>query len=123
VNGRESNLVTISWGITTVSQYGIFRDAMLYPGGACEWDWRKSDTHHVPGIQPTDVIELVDRGCEVLILSRGMQLVLQTDSRCIDFLKSHSIEHFIEESTMAVQIYNRLVYEGKRVGALIHSTC
>jgi hypothetical protein len=40
----------------------------------------------VPGVQVTDVQELIDNGSEVVILSRGMHLVLQTPPETIDYL-------------------------------------
>jgi len=39
-----------------------YKDAKLFPGGSCEWNWRETATEHVPGIQIADVQELLDRG-------------------------------------------------------------
>ena len=101
----------------------MFHDAKLYPGGGREWDWRETNTHHVPGIQPADVQELIDKQCEVIVLTRGMQLVLQTCPATLELLKDLSITMFLEETNAAVATYNRLVLEGKAVGGLFHSTC
>ena len=119
----ERDHVAISWGRTVVSKHGNFRDAMVYPNGACEWDWRKSNTHHVPGIQLVDIEFLLNNGCDQIVLSRGMQLVLQTDAATIDFLTRAVIPFFIEESSRAVELFNHLRDSGIRVGALLHSTC
>ena len=51
---------------------GSLKDAKLYPGGARAWDWRETGTRHDPGIQPTDVAELLDHGAEVVVLSTGV---------------------------------------------------
>ena len=55
-----------------VDGVGSGRDYKLYPGGGREWDWKETDTHHVPGIQPADVEELLAHGSKVIVLSRGM---------------------------------------------------
>jgi len=71
-----------------------FKDAKVFPGGAREWDWRETGTRHVPGIQPTDVQELIEHGIKVE--------VLQTEA--------------------AVERFNEL-RESVPVGGLFHSTC
>ena len=114
---------SIEWGKIVVDGLGSFRDVKLYPGGGRTWDWTETDTHHVPGIQTSDVQELLDHGSEIIVLSRGMQLVLQTSPETIALLNKLQTPFVIEETKQAVATYNRLVTEGKRVGALFHSTC
>lgn len=120
---KSPKIVRIEWGVVEVDGLGVFRDVKLYPGGGRAWDWRETDTHHVPGIQPSDVEELVQHGSEVIVLSRGMQLVSQTCSETLDVLSELSIHTFVEEKKQAVAVYNRLVAERKAVGGLFHSTC
>ncbi|MGO9599043.1 MAG: MTH938/NDUFAF3 family protein [Isosphaeraceae bacterium] len=106
-----------------VEGLGRGRDFKLYPGGGREWDWTETNTHHVPGIQPTDVQELLERGSKVVVLSRGMQLVLQTCPETLQTLQDKNIRVFVEETRAAVEIYNKLVKEQQLVGGLFHSTC
>ena len=60
------------WGRVSIDGYGAVKDAKLYPGGARAWDWRETGTRHGPGIQPADVVELLDRGASVVVLSTGV---------------------------------------------------
>lgn len=113
----------ISWGKIIVEDLGVFRDAKLYPGGGRKWDWRETDTHHTPGIQPADVQELIDNGSEFIVLSRGMELALQTCPETVEKLDELSIPHVIEETKKAVETYNSKVAAGIAVGGLFHSTC
>ena len=105
-----------------VEGLGSGRDFKLYPGGGRPWDWRESGTHHRPGIQPADVLELVDRGSKVVVLSRGMQLALQTSPETLQLLSNKGITYHIEETKAAVELYNELA-ESEPVGGLFHSTC
>ena len=76
---KQSPRIThISWGHMEVEGLGSGKDFKLYPGGGREWDWRETSTEHVPGIQPSDVQELLEKGSKVVVLSRGMQLMLRT---------------------------------------------
>lgn len=106
-----------------VDGVGSGRDYKLYPGGGREWDWKETDTHHVPGIQPADVEELFDHGSKVIVLSRGMDLVLQTAPETRELLEGRAVAYHIEETNAAVALYNRLAAAGEQVGGLFHSTC
>jgi hypothetical protein len=98
-------------------------DTKLWPGGGRAWDWRETGTHHVPGIQVADVAELLENGATVIVLSRGMELVLQTCPETLEHLSALRIRFQVAETSEAAQIYNRLVERGEAVGGLFHSTC
>lgn len=116
----------LSWGrmeITLNGQTIQFKDCKIWPGGATEWDWRLTGTRHQPGIQPADIEEILAQGVEVLILSRGMDLMLHTCPETEDLLRAKGIEYFIEETKQAAAYFNQLMEEGKKVGGIFHSTC
>ena len=120
---KQSPRIThISWGRMDVEGLGTGRDFKLYPGGGREWDWTETGTHHVPGIQPADVQELLDHGSKVVILTRGMQLVLQTCPETLQMLRDRGVRYHVEETNAAVELYNRLA-QTDAVGGLFHSTC
>ena len=113
----------ISWGRMEVKGVGVGKDFKLWPGGGRQWDWRETDTHHVPGIQPIDIKELLDNGSQTIVLSRGMWLALQTRQETLDLLSEKHIPVHIAETKAATEIYNDLVSGGEAVGGLFHSTC
>ncbi|HYT93862.1 MAG TPA: MTH938/NDUFAF3 family protein [Gemmataceae bacterium] len=119
---RSPRITHISWGRMEVQGVGTGRDFKLYPGGGRAWDWTETDTHHVPGIQPADVEELLEKGSQVVVLTRGMQLVLQTCPETLEMLRERGIAVHVEETRAAVELYNRLA-ETQPVGGLFHSTC
>jgi hypothetical protein len=97
---KQSPRIThISWGRMDVEGLGTGRDFKLYPGGGREWDWTETGTHHVPGIQATDVQELLDHGSKVLILTRGMQLVLRTCPETLQMLHDRGITYHARRRT------------------------
>ncbi len=120
---QSPRILGIEWGKIRVEGLDVGKDVKLYPGGGRGWDWRETGTRHVPGIQPADVEELLEHGSEVVVLSRGMELALQTCPETLEFLKERSITAIVEETNAAVETYNRLVAEGKAVGGLFHVTC
>lgn len=112
----------MSWG-SIDTEAGSFRDAKLWPGGGRNWDWNETGTDHSPGIQPQDAEELVDNGAEVVILGRGQEQRLQVPDDTVSALEERGVEVEVLESSAAVERYNELASEGKKVGALIHTTC
>jgi hypothetical protein len=99
------------------------RDMKLWPGGGRAWDWRETGTHHVPGIQIADVQELLENGARTIVLTRGMELVLQTCPETLEYLAAQDIGVHVAETNEAARVYNEIAERGDPVGGLFHSTC
>ena len=120
---RSPRITHLSWGsIKVVGKDKPFKDAKLFPGGSRELDWRETGTQHVPGIQPTDVEELLKHGAMEVILSKGIYEQLQVCPETLQMLKERGIPTHILQTGEAVRLYNEL-REKKPVGGLFHSTC
>ncbi|MDH3253930.1 MAG: Mth938-like domain-containing protein [Acidobacteriota bacterium] len=115
-------IASLSWGRLELVDGRTFKDAKLYPGGAREWDWRETGTSHTPGIQIADVEELIERGAEVIVLSRGTLGALGIPAGTVDSLERQGIEVHQAKTKAAVTLYNRLVMM-RAVAGLFHSTC
>ena len=100
-----------------------FKDCKVWPEGAKEWDWNVTGTHHRPGIQPADILEILDQKIDIMILSRGMDLMLHTSKETEEILDLRKIKYRIEETKKAVALFNELTKQGMRVGGIFHSTC
>ena len=111
-----------AWGRIETGDGRVFRDAKLWPGGGREWDWGETGTHHVPGIQPADVVELLAHGAETVVLSKGVYKRLQTRPETLDLLSRKGVAVEVLQTEQAVERYNALAAEGP-VGGLFHSTC
>jgi len=113
----------VAWGRIVVEGYGIpFKDAMLFPGGAREWDWRRSETSHESGILWADVERLIREGATTVVLSRGMSGRLKVAPETLRRLGESGIRYFHLWTEDAVQRYNEL-RETEPVGGLFHTTC
>jgi len=119
---RSPSIAKIAWGRLTLEDGRTFRDAKLYPGGAREWDWRETGTHHVPGIQPDDVAELLAHGATAVVLSKGILERLQICAETTAMLAARGVTVHVLQTERAVQLYNELC-ASQPVGGLFHSTC
>lgn len=113
---------SIAWGKITTSEGYIYKDVKLFPGGSRKWDWTETGTHHTPGILIADVQELLRKGSEVLVLSKGFNRRLQVSEGAAEFLAQEEIPYYTLQTEEAVQKYN-ILREEHSTGALIHSTC
>ncbi len=120
---RSPHVRRDGWGYVEVDGLGRLRDAKLWPGGGRAWDWNETGTRHQPGIQPADVLELFEHAPEIVVLSRGRQCRLETCVETLALLADHDLEVAREETGAAIDVYNRLATEGRRVAALLHTTC
>jgi hypothetical protein len=112
------------WGKLDVAGYEkSFRDAKLYPGGTQKWDWKETGTKHEPGIQITDVDDILKQGATIIVLSKGVQLRLKTKPETLAYLSDKGIIVHHLQTEEAIEKYNELAQAGEAVGALIHSTC
>lgn len=119
---KSPEIHSIKWGKVVLGEGQHFKDAKLYPGGAREWDWNETGTHHSPGIQPADVQELLDHGAEVIVLSKGFNSRLQTSRQTEELLERRKIPFYQLQTGDALEKYNEL-RQTQPAGALIHSTC
>jgi hypothetical protein len=113
----------VSWGrIEIEGREGSFKDAKLYPGGSREWDWNETGTRHRPGIQPSDVEELLENGAAVVVLSQGIMGRLQVSPATLQLLEERGVPVHVHRTARAVEVYNELS-DREAVGGLFHTTC
>lgn len=85
---------TLKWGrIECEGVPTVFKDIVLRPGAPpSPWDWRKTGMSHVPGVRVVDLeAELFsgsqEGGLQAVVLSRGMQMVLEVTPEAVESLK------------------------------------
>ena len=115
-------ITKLSWGRIEIGGKQEFKDVKLFPGGCREWNWQETGTNHSPGIQYSDIRELLDNGAKVIILSRGILRRLKVQEEVEEQLKLEGITVYILKTKEAVKLYNELS-KSEVVGALIHTTC
>ncbi|CAF0726112.1 unnamed protein product [Adineta ricciae] len=124
---RSPPIEELKWGFMKVEGCPPGKDFKLFPGGAEKWDWRESNTSHVPGIQPQDVEYLLKKNAKYIVLSTGMENQLKIAKETEDFLREKGMQlntdYFVKTTLDAHQCYNELAKDNKLVGALMHSTC
>lgn len=120
---KSPRIVSVGWGKMEVESLGRGKDFKLWPGGGRPWDWKETGTAHSPGILVDDLEELVERGCQTIVLARGVFSRLKVSDKALSYLEKQGIETIATDTNRAVQVYNDCIAKGLAVGGLFHSTC
>ncbi|XP_077421296.1 mth938 domain-containing protein [Vanacampus margaritifer] len=117
-------IVSLSWGRMTVKGApSPYKDCKVWPGGSRPWDWRETGTEHRPGVQVADVQEVLDKGVDLLVIGRGMDMALQVPASTVERVTAAGVQVRVLQTEAAVAEYNRLAGGGANVGGVFHSTC
>ncbi len=76
----------------------------------------------MPGIQPTDVQELLDHGATAVVLSKGILERLEISPETLKMLRDRGVSTHVLQTEKAVEVYNEL-RQTQPTGGLFHSTC
>ena len=71
----------------------------------------------------SDIEELLEHGAEVIVLSKGMEERLRVSENVVDEIRKRGVQVYVAETREAVRIYGEELKRGRKVGALVHSTC
>lgn len=115
---------SVGWAKVVVGGKKFFQ-AMVVGGKAVPRDHEKlkrmfGTTHVIPDWEQ-DL--LVSGNPEIIIIGDGWDSALRVSEEAKRKFERAEIEVRILDTKRAVEEYNRLVEEGKRVNALIHTTC
>ena len=76
----------------------------------------------MPGIQPADVLELIEHDAKAVVLSTGIWQRLQVCPKTLELLSENDIQFEVLQTEDAVERFN-VLRENIPVGGLFHSTC
>jgi len=117
-------ILSSSWGKMEVESLGHGKDFKLWPVGGRSCDWAEYGTNHSKGIQFRDVSELIERGCKIVILTKGRLARLKVPQEVVSAAEKQDVDRVIVTTTKkGIQLYNEYSAQGIAVGGLFHSTC
>lgn len=119
---QSPRITRLAWGLVETEDGRQYKDVKLYPGGASAWDWDETGTRHTPGVQPSDIEEILEHGARELVLSKGIYGKLKVCPETLNLLQEKEIPVHILRTEDAVVLYNEMAGLGP-VGGLIHTTC
>lgn len=92
-------------------------DIKIYQGKITPWQYIK---HHV--CTSKDIEDIV-QDVDILIMGIGYNGMVEVEEEAKTFMQEKWIRIIIKQTTEAIQEYNKLVKQGKKVATILHSTC
>lgn len=123
------NIIYLKRGEIYINIYGfpkLFGDCKVTEYGVNKWDWKKTGTHHVPGIQISDLEDMM-KFVDHFILTTGMEDRLKIGDVTLKYLRENGKTWEILNTNKLQHRFNYLMNNKKRdigrIGVLIHTTC
>lgn len=116
-------IISSGWGRMEIEGLGKGKDFKLWPGGGRNWDWAENGTRHSSGIQRGDVMEIIENGARVVVLTRGVLSRLRVPGKTKRYGEERGVEIIVASTSKGIKIYNEYAEKGVAVGGLFHSTC
>jgi len=70
-----------------------------------------------------EIEELLKENPEIIVVGSGQNGAMEIDGEFFEEMKKKGIEVIAETTPKAIEIFNAKIKEGKRINALIHTTC
>lgn len=107
-----------SFGEIMVNGRRFDNDVIITPEDIFDW-WR--DEGHV--VKEKDLTKVFEVMPDVLVIGTGHEGEMKVPDGCQDDMDSHGIDLVIEKTSEAVDTFNDLIDEGKKVVGAFHLTC
>lgn len=119
-----SKIDKIQWGKILIKDKQ-YHDVLIYNNTIEERNYSKLKQIFGTGhkIGDWELQKLLSNNPEIIIFGTGWLSAIKVPKNTQDKIKQKGIRLKLLKSSKAVKEYNRLIQEGKKVNALIHSTC
>ncbi len=108
-----------SFGFITINGKTYNSDVIVIPKKVDDSWWRK-EGHKV---YREDIEEIVKQNPKIMVFGTGEPGLMKVLPETEEYIKSKGIEIITKPSAQALEEYNRLEKEGKKVVGLFHLTC
>ncbi|NPA98635.1 MAG: hypothetical protein GXO43_04580 [Crenarchaeota archaeon] len=108
-----------SFGRIVVGDKIFTRDIIILPDKIIS-DWWRKEGHR---LQHEDLGEAGRADADAVVIGTGYYGLMRVDREVVEYFRNKGLDVFVAETGRAVEKYNELVKQGKRVIALFHLTC
>jgi hypothetical protein len=119
INGLEKMITEFSFGKIVVNGKTYTNDIKIVNGQVISEWWRKRG-HRVEVEDITDVLEAEP---EVVVIGKGSPGLLKSTASLRDYLAANHIELIEKKTSKAVDVFNGLLLQDRKVAAGFHISC
>jgi hypothetical protein len=83
-------------------------------------DWWRKSGHRV---DVEDIADILESWPDIVVIGKGSPGLMKTSAHLREQLATHKIELIEKKTSKAIEVFNKLFREGRRVAAGFHITC
>ncbi|MCK4987631.1 MAG: hypothetical protein KAS40_18995 [Desulfobacterales bacterium] len=83
-------------------------------------DWWRKRGHRV---DVEDVADILESRPDIVVIGKGSPGLMKSSSSLRDYLNGNNVELIEKKTAKAIEVFNKLYQEGKRVAAGFHISC
>jgi hypothetical protein len=83
-------------------------------------DWWRKSGHRV---DVEDIADILESSPEIVIIGKGSPGLMKTSAHLREKLATHKIALIEKKTSKAIEVFNKLFQEGRKVAAGFHITC
>ena len=112
-------ITEFSFGKIVVKGETYCDDIKIVNGQVISGWWRKSG-HRV---DIHDVADILESRPDILVIGKGSPGLMKSTASLRDYLSAHNVELIEKRTAKAIEVFNKLFQEGRKVAAGFHITC
>jgi hypothetical protein len=112
-------ITEFSFGKIVVKDKTYHDDIKIVNGQVITGWWRKSG-HRV---DIHDVADILESKPHILVIGKGSLGLMKSTASLRDYLSTHHVELIEKKTTKAIEVFNQLFQEGRKVAAGFHISC
>ena len=105
------------WGEVKIDGKSYFSDMYVY------WDGRTEARKKGHLFDMDEFVKLLQKDPGIIVIGMGHNGIVKVPDEVLQMAENKKIELFMEKTPQAAEVFNAFVKEGKRVIAVLHSTC
>lgn len=83
-------------------------------------DWWRKRGHRV---DVEDIADILESGPDIVVIGKGSPGLMKTSSHLRESLEANNIVLIEKKTSKAIEVFNKLFQEGRKVAAGLHITC
>lgn len=105
------------WGKFTINGRTYFSDMYVF------WDGKAEMRKKSHLFDMDEFLGLLRKRPKIIIIGTGFNGVVKVPEEVLQMAEDRNVELFMETTPKAVEVFNAFAGDGKRVIAVLHSTC
>ena len=105
------------WGELKINGKSYFSDMYVY------WDDKTEARKKSHLFDINEFVKLLQKDPKIIVIGIGHEGTVKIPDEVIQMAEDKNIELFVEKTPQAAEVFNAFAKEGKRVIAVLHTTC